>query len=233
VQDSHLVKFTAEDAKKRAPAWARTVGRSLEELRAKWRQPDAPPGHEYAWRGTTTLPATKNLSALLTLDLMEESDVDAAVHRVLPALSDEFFVILVHCIHEMKQTFIKGRPSSGKAFKTNANLDSAAKYQAVLDSWNSQRLSPPSQATQRVALFIRDVADSVARPLTKKYNRRSNSIQQALSWGVLEQTDLPVLHQLVAATSADIQAPPCSKFQSLRIALRHIEDCVTEMLVTV
>lgn len=231
MQDPSLVKFTANDAKKRAPAWARAAGRSLEEQRAKWRQPDAPPGHEYAWRGTTTLPATKNLSALLTLDLLEETDVDAAVHRVLPALSDELFVILVHCIHEMQQTFIKGRPSSGRAFKIDANLDSAAKYQAVLDSWNSQRSSPPSQATQRVALFIRDVADSVARPLTKTYDRRSNSVREALSSGVLEQTDLPVLRQLAASTCADVQAPPCSKFQSLRLALQHVEECLREMLV--
>jgi len=232
-QDSNFVKYTADDAKKRAPAWARKDGRSLEEQRAKWRQPEAPPGYEYAWRGTTALPATTNLSALLTLDLMEASDVDAAVHRVFPALSDELFVILVHCIYEMKQTFIKGRPSSGRAFRVDANLDTAAKYQAVLDSWNSQRSSSPSEATQRVALFIRDVADSVARPLTKKYSRSSNSIQEALSWGVLEQTDLPLLHQLVAATCADIQAPPCSKFQSLRLALRHIQECEAEGSVTV
>jgi len=233
VQDSDLVKYTADDAKKRAPAWAKAAGRSLKEQRARWQQPDAQPGYEYAWRGTTALPATKNLSALLTLDLMEAPDVDAAVRRVLPALSDELYVILVHCIHEMKQTFIKGRPSSGRAFRVDANMESAATYQSVLKSWNSQRPSLPCEATQRVALFFCDMADSIARPLTKKYSRSSNSVKEALRCGALEQTDLPVLHKLAAATKADIQAPPCSKFQSLRLALTHIQECEAQLHVAV
>jgi len=166
----------------------------------------------------------------MTLELVEQEDVDAAVSRVLPVLSDVLFIILVHCVHEKRQSFIRGRPSSGKAFKVEADLDSANKYQAVLDSWLSQRSTPPSEVLERAALFIRDVADGVARPATKRYSRDSNSVIEAIESKALMQTDLSVLQQLVVDTHADIEAPPCTKFQSLRIAVQHIEKCLEECL---
>lgn len=230
VQDEHLVKYTAEDAKKRAPAWARGAGPSLDAVRARWRKQDAPPGLEYARRGVPDKLDTTNLSALLLLELAEHEDVDAAVGRALPVLSDVLYVVLVHCIHETRQSFVRGRPSSGRAFRVEADLDSAAKYQVVLDSWLSQRSAPPSEAVERATLFIRDVADGVARPTTRKYGRDGNSVREAIASQALSQADLPVLQQLVTDVLVDIEAPPCTKFQSLRVALRHVERCLVECL---
>jgi hypothetical protein len=218
------VKFTEEDAKKRAPEWARAPGLSLEDYKRKWRQPEAPAGLEYAWHGTRTLKATKNLSALLVLELLGAEDVDKAVRRVLTVLSDELLIILIHCIHEAKQSWIKGRPSSGKAYRVDANLESAARLEAVLKAWDAQRTSPPSAATLRVAHFIRDIASDVARPTSKNY-RAGDCVAEAIELDALKLSDLPTLRSLAAATYADIQAPPVTKYQSLRIALRRIAEC--------
>lgn len=221
-EDWDLVKYTAEDAKNRGPEWARApVG--VEEQRKKWRKQDAPAGEEYAWPGSVGIPKTKNLSALLCLDLVEETDVDAAVRRVLPVLSDELLVILVHSIHELKQTYVQGRPKSGRAFRVDAKPETAALYEKVLNAWNAQRTSPPSAATLRVADFIRDVASDIARP-TKKMYTSDDCVLEALESGALEQDDLPTLSSLAARAFADIQAPPCTKYQSLRIALKQIQS---------
>lgn len=228
VQDEHLVKYTAEDAKRRAPAWARASGPSLDAVRARWRKQGAPPGLEYARRGVPDKQDTTNLSALLLLELAEDEDVDAAVGRALPVLSDVLYVVLVHCIHETSQSFVRGRPSSGKAFRVQADLDSAAKYQVVLDSWLSQRSAPPSEAVERATLFIRDVADGVARTATRRYGKDGNSVREAIESQALSQADLPVLRHLVADVLVDIEAPPCAKFQSLRVALRRVESCLLE-----
>lgn len=221
-----LVKFTEADAKKRAPDWAKKPGQSLEDLRKKWRNDDAPAGQEYAWKGTERLPATKNLSALLVLELFEADDMDKAVRRVISSLSDELLVILIHCIHELKQTYIRGRPEYGKAFRVDANLKSAAQYEKVLETWNAQRASPPSAATVRVANFIRDVTSGVARPKAKVYF--DDYVSEALASGALEYNDLPTLRSLTATTLADIQAPPCTKYQSLRVALQKIEKLLAK-----
>jgi hypothetical protein len=226
MDDESSVKYTAEDAKKRAPAWARAPGRSLEETRSKWFKPDAPAGLEYAFPGTRTLKATKNLSALLVLELVEAADVEKAVRRALPALSDELFILLTHILYEMKQTYIKGRPSSGKAYRVEANLESASRFEAVLKAWDAQRISPLSATTLRIANFIRDVASDVARPTTKEYS--GDCVAEAIASGALESSDLPDLRSLVATTYDDIQAPPCTKYQSLRIALRRIKQCADQ-----
>merc|ERR1712224_314231 len=144
-------------------------GLSLEQQRKKWRNENLSAGYEYTWAGTPMLPKTKNLSALLCLELVEDANVNAAVARVISALSDELLVILEHQIHELKQTYVRGRPSSGKAFRINAKTELAARYEAVLESWNAQREAPPDAATLRVVAFIRDVDSSVARPESKIY----------------------------------------------------------------
>lgn len=228
--DWSAVKFTEEDAKGRAPAWAKAPGMSLEKQREKWRNDNEPAGYEYTWAGTATLPKTKNLSALLCLELVEAANVNAAVARVISALSDELLVILEHQIHELKQTYVRGRTSSGKAFRVDAKTELAAQYEAVLKSWNAQRAVPPDAATLRVVAFIRDVASSVARPENKMYIRSDDYVGEAITSGALQQNDLPTLSKLTAAALADIQAPPCTKYQSLRIALQRIERCLTTHL---
>lgn len=217
-----VVNYTAEDAKNRAPEWARSPGQSLEELRKKWRKQDAPAGLEYSLHGTDRMPKTKNLSALLYLELVEAVDVDKAVSNVISVLSDELLVILVHMIHELRQTYIIGPPSSGKALRVDANLELVGKYEAVLESWNARRRSPPSTETMRVVNFVRDVASGIARPQTKMY--KNDCVVEAIMSGALKLPDLPTLRSLTAVTLADIEAPPCTEYQSLRIALKDIEQ---------